>query len=173
MPNWCECELRVYGNKADLLIFKAWSTKNGRVLSEDPYIPYPKKFVERDERAKYSNEIFFKLPRALRENLWDIGGHISDGFNSGGYEWCLTHWGTKWGICRPTLVEEFDNLFYEFECAWSPCEPIIEEMGRQFPSLEFDLRYFEAGCAYNGILRIENGEVTMKETGNYYGNRGG
>ena len=42
-----------------------------------------------------------------------------------------------------------------------------------FPNLEFDLRYFESGAEFNGILRIVNGEVAADRRGEYFGTRGG
>ena len=46
-------------------------------------------------------------------------------------------------------------------------------MGELSPDLTFDLRYFEGLMQFNGILRIENGQVTDDRSGDYFGDRGG
>jgi hypothetical protein len=46
-------------------------------------------------------------------------------------------------------------------------------MGELFPDLVFDLRYFEGGMQFNGIYRIENGQVADERSGDYFGDRGG
>jgi hypothetical protein len=99
---------------------------------------------------------------------------LKDGFNSGGYEWCCLHWGTKWGICEAELTyEKKKSLKYAFRTAWSPPLPIIKKMGTVFPQLKFILSYFEGGSAFRGRFVMENGENTSNETGYYHGQRGG
>ncbi len=62
---------------------------------------------------------------------------------------------------------------YHFDTAWSPPEPLVKKMGELSPDLTFDLRYFEGLMQFNGILRIENGQVTDDRSGDYFGDRGG
>ena len=91
------------------------------------------------------------------------GKHINDGFNSGGYKWCCENWGTKWGICNAEVVQEFleriSHIDYCFDTAWSPPLPVVLKMSEMFPGLRFILRYFECGCAFNGVYICEKGEV--------------
>ena len=105
---------------------------------------------------------------------------MKDGFNSGGYDWCLQNWGTKWGICDSEKQEEYGwegkedkEVMYKFQTAWSPPNPIILRMSKLFPDLEFEMRYFEGGGGFNGIYRCKNGEVQRDEQGDYFGDRGG
>jgi len=107
--------------------------------------------------------------------------YIKDGFNSGGYEWCIKNWGTKWGICNAELGNadyiSADSISYEleytFDTAWSPPTPIVKKMSEMFPSLTFTLKYFEGGGGFNGLYVCEKGEVIRDLTGDYFGNRGG
>jgi hypothetical protein len=176
MPNWVECDLRItlIDNKEDKLMaefkkFKAFAKtvmmKGGKKetnhLDTNKFIPYPEKFKLMDEAAKDN-------PVSKR------GEYIKDGFNSGGYEWCAENWGTKWGICHA----EFDNMdsyemTYNFDCAWSPCLPVIKKMSEMFPKLCFELRYFECGSEFNGIYVCKNGEIIREQQGEYFGDRGG
>jgi hypothetical protein len=55
------------------------------------------------------------------------------------------------------------KVTYFFNTAWSPPIPVIEEMGKMFPNLEFQLDYFEQGMDFNGHMIIENGECVYNE----------
>jgi Ferredoxin-like domain in Api92-like protein len=151
MPNWCECDLTIKGPKDELLKFRDFAKTNKSVLDHNRFVPYPDKFKRKDEEP--------------------VNG--KDGFNSGGYEWCLTNWGTKWGICTPELTERKKSLLYGFECAWSPPVPLIRKMGEMFPALSFKLKYFEAGMAFQGVFEMREGHCSIDECKTYRGNRGG
>ena len=183
MPNWCECDLYISGPPEDLQIFKEWArADNGEeALSPDNFIPYPEEFAGKDRFVEKKRDILAKIrkviwamPRAFTMNAWDAAGfNEEDGYNSGGYEWCLAHWGTKWPPYQTHLENDNgDELVYKFECAWSPCVGIILAMGQEFTTLRFDLRYFESGAGFNGKFVIEDGEVDYDECGKYFGRRG-
>jgi len=157
MPNWCENDLTLLGKTKDIEKFKEHVETSKSILDENTIVPYPDTFNKMDEEDdEYS----------------------SSGFNAGGYEWCVENWGTKWGICDPEIIDEWDykdesEMVYSFRTAWSPPTPLIEKMSEMFPDIEFDLRFFEAGMAYNGVYRIKNGVIIENETAKYFGNRGG
>jgi len=193
MPNYCENELRVsipwfkdedkdkeIAAKEELQKFKEFA-KSGteseeRVIDFNKFVPYPTNFEEQDAVSQKREEERNKAIEEgmSREEAYKKYPCIKDGFNDGGYNWRIENWGTKWNSCYPELVEETeDELNYEFRTAWGPPEPVVKKMGEMFPLLDFDLRYFEMGAAFNGILRIEQGEITQEEEGKYFGNRGG
>ncbi len=171
MPNWCENDLYVRGTKEELAKFKEavkGTNHQGEevLITEEKIIPYPDKFKELDRvaaeyhKAHPAPEDYFKGPK--------------DGFNQGGYEWCNENWGTKWGFGNVELRSEEDQeLEYGFETAWAPPEPLIKKLGEMFPQLEFELKYFEAGAGYSGVLRIVKGKVVEEHSGEYSGSRGG
>jgi len=186
MPNWCENELRVEGNKKDLQKFKKFAKSEGSVLNHNNFIPYPKKFKELDKKAevwlkkadelakKHKAKNWYSLPIELREKFEkENGKEPKDGFNQGGYEWCNDKWGTKWGICEPVLDEFETELLYRFDTAWSPPTPIIIKMSEMFPKLEFELRYFEGGMGFNGLFICKGGEIKRNSCSDYFGDRGG
>lgn len=201
MPNWCDCELRVYGKKEELKRFIEFAKSKEKILDEEKFIPYPKKFKDMDKKAKMAENNSAEQDKVntelKRKDLTDIERAkllkkkkrleifaienmlkekvIKDGFNSGGYDWCVQNYGTKWGLCDVVLVEQTDKrLFYSTQTAWSPPTPIIIKMGELFNKLKFNLRYYEGGMGYKGVLKIEKGKVIEhKESNQYRGGRGG
>ena len=92
----------------------------------------------------------------------------SNGFNSGGYDWCLNNWGTKWGICCSEISSEkiTDNkseIVYSFQTAWSPGQQVILKMSELFPMLSFNWFCEEEGMDYRFKCKIKEGKV-IKET---------
>lgn len=181
MPNWCENDLTIYGKNDDLKLFKERSAGVNGILDINNFIPYPIQFRNQDRiRDSILNDLMDEagIPEAEKSNpherakFWSL--IPNDGFNSGGYEWCIENWGTKWNFCEPRLIEENDDqLFYAFDTAWSPPLPVIKKMGELFPALEFDLRYFEGGMGFHGIFVIKDGEIIIDRDAQYFGRRGG
>ncbi len=161
MPNWVECDFTVEGPKSELEKFKEFAKEGDELLSANKFIPYPEKYRKLDEEAD----------KAEREGK----PRPKDGFNSGGYEWCVEHWGTKWGIVDAELVEESDNyLKYVFNTAWSPPIPVILKMSETFPKLKFTLEYYEGSMGFKGTFIAKGGETLKDEYDeNYHGDRGG
>lgn len=184
MSNWCENELYISipdatdeeEGKKEIQRFKEFAaTKKGKetnLLDTNKFVPYPAKYRKADEAHRKAEE---ELSTGRKEGLVATHDRLpKDGFNNGGYEWCTENWGTKWGICNAELVNDGDTyLDYEFRTAWSPPEPVVHAMSKKFPKLKFDLRYFEGGAGFNGILICENGEIKENKTGEYFGSRGG
>ena len=90
-------------------------------------------------------------------------------------DWCIANWGTKWNIGDDTIMvhNTDDFTMYHFMTAWSPPNPVVLAMSRQFPTLNFHLRYWEGGAAFQGEFQAINGIVLKDETQPYAGNRGG
>ena len=172
MPNHVDQDLEVSGPIDKLLEFKEFAKENGKELSANKFILYPKEFVEKDNLYKQLKEVT-KISKD-----YSIMNNIKDGFNSGGYEWCCNNWGTKWGIYDCSIIDEdLDNekgfISYNFLSAWSPAILIIKAMAAKFPELEFNLKYFECGMGFQGTLVIKNNIIIEEEQSEYSGNRGG
>lgn len=189
IPNWCNNTLSVIGDENEVKRFKKVMNNKDhhgreRVLSEEPLIPYPEKFRK---LTKLSNEWEEKADAYAKKHgkdgadKWWCGDKLSkkqraafikehgespsDGFNSGGYEWCIKNWGTKWGFCDPSISQEYDGqIIYYFDSAWSPPVPLIVKMGQMFPKLKFELGYEESGCCFKGKLVMEGGELIVDIT---------
>jgi hypothetical protein len=177
MPNWCECQLTIEGDKEVMKRFRETvrcvdGDADDLILCADKIIPYPEEFKKLDEVAhawdkKYQllEESCGKLTNEEGERRWKEyitlnGAKPKDGFNSGGYEWQCEHWGTKWGFCHVEIREEDDiHTLFSFDTAWSPPYPLVKKMGEMFPELTFDLLYEEPGMQYNGELKMAAGKV--------------
>lgn len=165
MPNHVENDLYIYGKANVLKEFMEFAKENEDVLSSNKFIPYPKEFKILDDKALEARN---KIPPEF----------IQDGFNSGGYEWCLANWGTKWGIYNSALKAEIldgknTRLVYNCRSAWNPPTPIILAMSNKFPSLKFKLKYFERGMQFKGTFVVKAGKVITDNQSKYTGNRGG
>jgi hypothetical protein len=93
-------------------------------------------------------------------------------FLNGWYDWSCQHWGTKWDLCDmepctndlDLVKDESDDgeLYYRFDTAWSPCIPVVIEMSKQYPDLEFSISYEDEGCGFAGIETYKAGAQTSE-----------
>ena len=159
IPNWCDCELTIKGDKAELRRFKefAYAISPGNTefepLDFNQFVPQPPEVVASvtDEHAQ--------------RPLW--------------YEWRVKNWGTKWGprieddyIIRDR-IENSGRLMYKFDTAWSPPTPVVLAMSRMFSTLEFELEYWEGSVGFHGVFKASNGQVRVNQVHDYSGPRGG
>jgi hypothetical protein len=170
MPNHVDQDLWVSGDVTTIREFIefAQDVEDGEtiLLSANKFIPYPEEYRLLDEQAKVEH---------AKGNYTFRGG-----FNSGGYEWCVRVWGTKWGCYDAVLSipTSFGNrkkgkVFYNFRSAWSPAAKIIMAMSEKFPTLKFKLKYYEMGMQFKGEYIVSGGQVLKDESGPYHGRRGG
>jgi Ferredoxin-like domain in Api92-like protein len=174
MPNWCDCDLYIKGPKDHLEEFLKSVRSEDSLFDFGQLVPYPRYYLELDQVA----DAWRKKPPEERTEPCPL-----DGYNQGGYGWCIRHWGTKWNAVE---VQEgkrakewrrhdttFQRVVLHFQTAWSPPLPVIVRASQCCPELVFDLRFFECGAAFQGRLICKHGEVTHDETRSYSGNRGG
>jgi hypothetical protein len=185
MSNWCDCELTVVGDHVRLKEFMEKMKGKDRhgeetLLNEEALIPYPEEFrrldVASSEYRKETEQIVAKAANEEEQKKIrkERGWGPQDGYNQGGYDWCVKNWGTKWGFCNVELVVDDDGcLEYRFDTAWSPPVPLIAKMGELFKDLRFELRYYEGGCDFQDVIEVKDGEVVQDWTGDYIGHRGG
>jgi len=139
-------------------------------LSAYRFIPVPENFwINRGICANCGYE-----PPPSSWSCPQCGGYVKDSYSRGGYEWCIAHWGTKWGLYDIEVVsDEVGVVDYTFQTAWSPPLPVIVAMGEQFPDLKFTLCYYEGGGGFQGALIVEGGQVVKDKNRPYDGDRGG
>ncbi len=151
MPNWCENDLYVVGtNLVDLMNFRILVETKDLEFDFEKIVPYPPEFKGMDYEG---------YPYTL--------------FNSGGRDWCVNNWGTRWNACEVVVEFGDDRLIYHFETPWSPPIPIVDKLAELFPNLDITLEYFEGGMGYQGCLKYVKGELVSEEQNKYYGHRGG
>ncbi len=127
MPNWCQNEVSIYGDKEDIKKLKAevfTIDKNNKqpYLDFNKVIPMPKELEDTISPSNVVSEEFIRMRDLLFANhsiqsIW-IGGKQIKQDNWGGrymterqseilkktfgadnwYDWRVTNWGTKWGI---------------------------------------------------------------------------
>lgn len=131
MPNWCECDLMVEGPAETIAEFlKAVRGENGAV-DFDRIIPYPEKYKEMDRFAA----AWDTLPAEEKART----ERLRDGYNSGGYEWCVENWGTKWSACRELVgaVQEWGirprSIFPSLPPGLHPCPSSARRPGGSRP----------------------------------------
>ena len=194
MPNHVDNELLVTGPSEDLLRFMEFAKGPAGTLGNDPgedllsahkFVPMPQEYREgpRCVECNYTqpSEPELGLDQRLGGPCPICGKYMKDGFNRGGWEWCIEHWGTKWGLYDARLEDQdtYDDpeeggfLNYFFQTAWAPPTPVIQAMATKFPTLAFDLGYWEGGMGFQGKLVMEGGVEASEWSGPYHGSRGG
>lgn len=149
MPNHFENDLYIDGPKekvSELLAFIG-ADKTEPEFDFSAVIPYPQEYAQRDLDARNMNADEFEAK---------YGSH-HDGFNSGGYEWRIENWGTRWGAYD---VQRRDRKgpCISFQTAWSPSIPIIAALHKRFPEVCLSLEYFECRGAFSGGVTYERAE---------------
>lgn len=178
MPNWCDNELVISGERDEIEKFKEEAAGENGCLDMEKFKQYPEMFKRQDLIAEENNKKITdelnNMSEEERREYLKTHSFMKDGNHSGGLEWLLKNWNTTLNFCGPRLEREDEyGIFYSFYTAWSPPIPIIIEMSKQFPELFFELRYFEAGMEFNGHLIVEEGEIEIHRKGDYFGHRGG
>lgn len=152
-------------------------------LDADSLIPYPKLFKDMDEAsAKWAKENCTDPWGLMPKPGADLSTRpITDGFNAGGYDWCCSNWGTKWGCydghgirILPLKDHRLKKIKLVFNTAWSPAFPVYDRLAEMYPDCRIKVSYFERGSCYSGTITYKNGHrISEKENRNYRGRRGG
>jgi hypothetical protein len=85
------------------------------------------------------------------------------------YQWNVANWGTKWDAAEVWSARADEIILggsqsYNFDTAWSPCEPVIAALAEQFPKVRIVHRYCEAGMGFAGeVLYIDGQEARREE----------
>lgn len=186
MPNWCENDLYIRGKEVKNVLKFIDNEANDTVIDFDRIIPYPKEYKELDEKAEAyrrdlgkANKSWFKkfaLARVCKKYNVEKPDYFAfkDGFNSGGYEWCIENWGTKWDAKNSVLMgDSEEEAMITFDTAWSPPLPVIKRLSEIFPEHHFVLNYFEGLIGFQGTYEVINGQVLEDWCSDYQGTRGG
>jgi hypothetical protein len=126
MPNFCENELTISGpDVARVLAAIADPSSDDpdeHILDFDQIVPYPQDLKDLDQRNAEYQAKFFAISKddpgrdeklkALADEYGVEPGTpwLKDGYNSGGYEWTIQNWSTKWNACRVSLTKRPANL---------------------------------------------------------------
>ena len=156
MPNWCENQLVVRGEPDEVRKMVEFVKGENGDFDFNTIIPYPAHFKEQDAKVE-------KM-RAEGVNWNDIP---SDGYNSGGYDWCCENWGTKWNA-NVLDVDVYGGVAsYFIDTAWSPPLPVIHELSKKFPTLYFEITFGEPGMDFSGVYGYLDGNCMREDNGDY------
>ncbi len=152
MPNNCYNGLKITGDiRTVAQIFEKHfpaDEEGVRRLDFNTILPYPQRFLDQDKVCEEH--------RKANPNDWSV----KDGYNSGGYAWCIDNWGTKWNAYDFEEVYVDDGYIQvEFYTAWSPPSGVYEELCEMYPDIEMNMSYEEGGMCYEGQYDNQNGEL--------------
>jgi len=167
MPNWCENDLIVTGPAKDLDRFVIQG------LSFNKGIPYPSHFEALDVITRVWEAAH---PDGSDEYKQPFNERPKDGYNQGGYEWCIENWGCKWDVDKAEANITRTSparLQASFSTPWSPPLPVLRAWSSQYRTLTFSIRYYECGMAFKGRYKVRNSQILANTTASYTGHRGG
>lgn len=119
-------------------------------------VPYPAEWAAADDAHDKAMDEALKSEAKI--NFKDLP---KDGYNNGGYRWCIDNWGTKWNAYE--VVYDYDCVY--LQTAWSTPGPIWIELSKHFPNLVLIVEYADEDRGSNcGVLAYVNGELKGSAT---------
>jgi len=177
MPDYCENDVTFTSTrKRDIERLKKRATSKENPFDFNGFIPYPRVFKCIDKLAKMreanrtkeaekrGKKNFYELSNEDKAKVEKKYPYIKDGFNQGGYKWCLENWGTTWNSCNTSVDEKItkeDGVYIwkvSFDTAWTPPSPIFENIAKRYPKINIEAEYKEEGCNIDGKLIYKDGE---------------
>lgn len=142
MPNHCENTVTISGDPEEVKKTFAFMANGENPFDFNKVIPYPKEYEDRDKE--------------FEELGWDgvkakYGKGARNGYNSGGYEWRIGNWGTKWNSYDHVVT----GNTIRFDTAWAPPMPVIKQLHTQIPTVNYTLTYKEPGMLFGGTIEYK------------------
>ncbi len=143
MPNWCFQNLVITGNKKETRKFlKA--------------ISMPESYDELGILKPAYYDMNHLVPIPEKEEWTDE----LDSFFGG----ALGVWGTKWGAVDIDIDDKDSSpLHLRYISAWSPCDKLVQNISKQFPSLVFGYSCTEEADFFAGWEIYCNGEKVAED----------
>lgn len=170
MPNWCENQLTISGDPAELQRFIAQATKTHGGWVTD----YSSSELTREYREDLPGFFWnFVSPPVEAQTPEDYFGNTSDSPHYW-YYWNTDNWGTKWDVPldsdlftadRFVTTDGVTSFEVIFDTAWGPAIGAYQAMSSQYPTLTVSVEYSEEGMCFWGSVVFENGEVVSEEEG--------
>lgn len=152
MPNWCTNELTITGDPKQIAKFRKLAEQKNKdgekqALSLGNFYPEP-------DYTK--TEVLPTFP--------DISGTKPVDPSQAWWDWRVQNWGTKWELNEVELIDESeDYLLYRFDTAWSPPVKWLEKVAKDYPELDFRLKYEEEGVGFLGVAKSRAGATEVQE----------
>lgn len=171
MPNHIHNTLTIEAPKIvleDLLRLIVVDSENGPWFDFNQIFPYPKRFADLDSKANEWDKMYEKACEdgscpgidneayaanrtvgLARQKWFDDHPRVRDGYNTGGHDWNVVTWGTKWNsyetkVTKPKRKGKGSDTFVakvRFKTAWEAPIPIIYGIAAIYPEAKFNLSY--------------------------------
>lgn len=102
------------------------------------------------------------IPMPLHIFRGDLGQEQKEKYGKDNwYDWSIEKWGTKWNSWNLFYSTMYDKDAFEFQTAWNCPIPVIKQMSKMFPDIEFDIKYSDEDISSrnHGHFIIKDGEV--------------
>lgn len=155
MPNWCDNNIRITGEAADISKFKEWLGDGKAFLSK--INPTPQPLVETVAGFHGDPEEQKKLEEQSAANEKQYG------FKNW-YDWNIGNWGTKWDVDAEVddISSSSEEVIMSFQSAWSPPQRAISALAAKFPKLAIRHAYLEEGMCFVGVDEYSGGAITAE-----------
>lgn len=122
------------------------------------------KTMSEKELSAYLNKDISLTPNE-KISAVELGRNYATAFKETGcfdwYDWSVKYWGVKWNASG-TEIEENEIHFYT---PWTVPMPLLVELSKQHPDVEFSLTsFFEGELIDSYSCNIKNGEIYNEET---------
>jgi len=148
MPNWCDNEIEITGSSKSIDKLLELVIDNAT------------------RKASQFEEPVIENHYSLLETFLPVSDYFvtQEGYNRGGYEWCIETWGCKW----PERNFEFvrvseEQLDLRFDTPWSPPEKGYRFVSTIFPDLMFHHYFRDEGLCFLGIISYQNGIMVFDQ----------
>ena len=181
MPNWCDNQLEVVGDRDELQRFVDATKNNNEEGSHglNHLFPIPEQLVE-------TTSGWFSDPDEQAKQTAKEEANVAKFGHKDWYDWALENWGSKWGASNfqwtsfdyeldeesvlhgapSSVLKVKDTDKYigaNFQSAWSPCDGLIKTISTQFPTLIFSVVSTEESDAFACYSIFRNGEVVVED----------
>jgi hypothetical protein len=187
MPNQCNCDLIITGDDK-------WLDKVEFFVSElkEP-TPEHKKYAQDVLRLAKENRSLSEIASALniheemvREIYLDEEFHNDlrnfsfnkiapqpewDAIELPWGDWRQEYWGTERPAREVDKERAQNRLQYRFWTAWSPPVPVIRTLAPLFPSVCFDLMYYDYDMLFAGNQILKGGKIIVDEHTRFSGDK--
>ena len=146
MPNWCYNELVVSGDAKQLAKFKKKAHRPAKDEQDETALSLANLYPEPD---------YTKVK--VKHTFPSISGKGYVAPDQAWWDWRVQNWGTKWDINAEIIDEYDDYIIYQFDSAWSPPVAWLEKVAKDWPELDFRIKYEEEGAGFIGVAKAHAG----------------
>lgn len=146
MPNWCNNDLFITGDKKERQNFIKQAKSAKTDLDFSNFLPTPKELLAVESPNRNLRKAK-ELTKKYGSPCW--------------YEWHIRNWGVKWDVEAELHDGTARETIYTFYSAWSSPLQFFINVSKMFSKLTFYLVYNEPGMAFEGEFKVKNGKILL------------